>query len=91
MVIDPRLVPQLGDVRLAAIREACEGGLTRTDDGWLPGYPTCDGRLPFNCHTIETLAALGLMTISGDAARTTRDGKTVLAMIRDDQFREAAE
>ena len=90
--MDPRLVSKLGDVRRAALDlGAARDGLTRTDDGWLPGYPTCDGRLPFNCHTIETLAALGLMTISGDAARTTRDGKTVLAMIRDDQFREAAE
>jgi hypothetical protein len=72
-MLDPRLVPHLGDVRLAAIRGACDGGLTRSDDGWLPGYPCCDRRMPFNRHTIATLEGLGLLQIGRDGkARGTR-------------------
>jgi hypothetical protein len=71
-MLDPRLVPHLGDVRLAAIRGACDGGLTRSDDGWHPGYACCDRRMPFNSHTITTLEAFGLLRIDGDTARGTR-------------------
>jgi hypothetical protein len=89
-MLDQRTLSQLGDVRRAAIREACDSGLTRRDDGWHPGYPTCDRRMPFNGHTIETLAGLGLLMVDGGCAVGTRRAHELLPVL-DSHLLEAAE
>jgi hypothetical protein len=89
--MDPRLISQLGEVRLAAIRQACEAPLVQTDEGWTPGHGTCDRRLPFNAHTISTLVRFGLLDLDDDGtARATRKAHEVLESI-DGGWLEAAE
>ena len=89
---DPRTLSQLGDVRLAALDLGTQrDGITREFDGWHPGYPNGDGRVPFNDHTIATLVALGLMRSDGDTARTTQAGRDALRAIITGEHLEAAE